>query len=764
MSPTRIASQLIAATLFCCLLIPGDSDSVQAYASTRAPNGALVRWNLASTTQPNVSDGRIYFEIQGNGTRHHSGITGSRSEFEAIQQSFARWRDVAGTNLEFEYRGTTTTASINGNDDRNLIAWTQGTLDDATYAETVVSYDATTGEILDADLEFNDRDFVWDTLPENPSTGSPTLAYIENIATHEIGHFVGLDHTFLSDSTLFATTSRGAFSMTTLESDDRVQLLRDYPASNEGQSATASISGNVSLSGNGVFGAVITLIDTTSGQPVISALSDRNGTGSSAGDYQIDGVATGSYLHVVTPVNSPASLGSYYNGIFTAFTPTVAGVTPGSSGTPAIQRVGPESPVTGANVAVVNLANAFEPNNTSTSAKTTAIGDALCARVETNSDEDWYSFTCQAGEQVSVRCYSYSIGQDLDPYLTIYASNATTKIVSGDANDLAQNFYQASARDLNASAFTADAVNFDALASFTAQTAGLYYVVVRSQKTDEIGNYLLWLTSDRSTPGPDTGTSTLTSNQRSQLAGGADATISIQLRSLTGRSVTTTHNVELLDLSGATPVVLDSSNAAGPAFNFLLSPLVSAGIRTLGARVDGNLMLATLQLPTANAVDPSQSLLVTHARTLAADASDTTVIAVHPRDSGGRLRADSTLAVTVSASAGQLRAGGVTAATVNAEYHSATGTWRATLIAPASEGTISVTANIGGVPIGSVSVLATRDASTDAPAPRPPSSGGGGGGCSLHASSELWRFALMALLLAIAGLFRFGLRGVRYRS
>jgi hypothetical protein len=65
-------------------------------------------------------------------------------------------------------------------------------------AVTSVFAGTTTGTIQDADIEVNTENFVWDDLAMRPANGKQDL---QNALTHEMGHFIGLDHNCFSPST-----------------------------------------------------------------------------------------------------------------------------------------------------------------------------------------------------------------------------------------------------------------------------------------------------------------------------------------------------------------------------------------------------------------------------------------------------------------------------------------------------------------------------------------------------------------------------------
>jgi len=89
-----------------------------------------------------------------------------------------------------------------------------------TIAITIVSFDRRTGEILDADVELNQR------ADQNPdgfvfSTGEPTpdTADLPTILTHELGHALGLGHSDQDRAVMWPTAGQGERRIV-LTSDD----------------------------------------------------------------------------------------------------------------------------------------------------------------------------------------------------------------------------------------------------------------------------------------------------------------------------------------------------------------------------------------------------------------------------------------------------------------------------------------------------------------------------------------------------------------
>jgi MYXO-CTERM domain-containing protein len=90
-------------------------------------------------------------------------------------------------------------------------------------AKTTVTYDKETGEILDADIELN---FAFNEL----TVGDGGVVYdLASIVTHEIGHFIGLDHSPDPLATMFAGYDEGSTIQRTLEDDDIAGACEVYP-------------------------------------------------------------------------------------------------------------------------------------------------------------------------------------------------------------------------------------------------------------------------------------------------------------------------------------------------------------------------------------------------------------------------------------------------------------------------------------------------------------------------------------------------------
>jgi hypothetical protein len=107
-----------------------------------------------------------------------------------------------------------------------------------TLGLTTVTFDKTTGEIYDADMEINGQN-VWSYDIKDPSTNVPPSSYdFESIITHQAGHFFGLAHSPDHTATMFYSYDPQSTYKRTLHPDDVAGICSIYPA--DGTRATST--------------------------------------------------------------------------------------------------------------------------------------------------------------------------------------------------------------------------------------------------------------------------------------------------------------------------------------------------------------------------------------------------------------------------------------------------------------------------------------------------------------------------------------------
>jgi hypothetical protein len=103
----------------------------------------------------------------------------------------------------------------------NAILWKK--MGRSTIGATYVWYSTATGEVLEADTVFNKR-YAWAIFPSSPECQNSPDAYdLQNIATHEFGHWIGLDDLYDDadkDLTMFGFSAGGEVKKRTLGTGD----------------------------------------------------------------------------------------------------------------------------------------------------------------------------------------------------------------------------------------------------------------------------------------------------------------------------------------------------------------------------------------------------------------------------------------------------------------------------------------------------------------------------------------------------------------
>ena len=325
---TRIASGAAAAVaMLSAVLVFGYNPFQDNLGTLTAPVPVVSRWNSMpvdwmlnpATPKNNVSNG-------------NSGCNDTLAN--CIQQSltagFTTWANamVAGQDLttaSAQFSGMSTLTMPVFDDCQNVIGFSDTTSSDFstgtiafTEVATVTRQPGTTGPftyqckgtstsmkmcnfddcIAGADMEFNPSEKF--TTSSTPPSGTFNL---QSVATHEEGHLLGLDHSGIGHTVMFPYgDSTAAGQQTQLAADDAIGVSFLYPTANFA-TATGVVSGQVSLSGSGIFGAHVVAINANTGDAVIDGLTAPDGT------YTLTGVPPGSYYVLALPLAGSSDAG-----------------------------------------------------------------------------------------------------------------------------------------------------------------------------------------------------------------------------------------------------------------------------------------------------------------------------------------------------------------------------------------------------------------------------------------------------------------------
>lgn len=107
--------------------------------------------------------------------------------------------------------------------------WRARRYDSQAYAITAVWFSPEDGEIMGADMLFNGRMDRFGVCSNTGCVGDDPETDLRNVATHEIGHFVGLSHSNVAESTMWCGAAPNEVSKRSLSVDDVEGLCKTYP-------------------------------------------------------------------------------------------------------------------------------------------------------------------------------------------------------------------------------------------------------------------------------------------------------------------------------------------------------------------------------------------------------------------------------------------------------------------------------------------------------------------------------------------------------
>lgn len=140
----------------------------------------------------------------------------------AIQTGAAAWRDQSGANIQLVYGGTTSGSSLTMNNKNEVFFRNDSS---GFVAETYWWFDGS-NHFIDADIVMHEN-YVYFA-----GSGCSKGVYLEEVATHEFGHALGLAHSSVPDATMEpAMPDYCDTSQLTLEADDISGIRTLYPPS-----------------------------------------------------------------------------------------------------------------------------------------------------------------------------------------------------------------------------------------------------------------------------------------------------------------------------------------------------------------------------------------------------------------------------------------------------------------------------------------------------------------------------------------------------
>ncbi len=215
----------------------------------------------------------------------------------AIERSLKTWENVA--NIKFETTWTekqSISRAGNAGDGISLITIGQTADNLSLFFGDKNEISAQTRTFFNSKGLITEADIVLNPYQQFSTDGAFGYFDLEATLTHEIGHLLGLEHSFVLGATMYLHQGRNgvydlpAFSPRTLSEDDITGIRTLYGAKSDDQECCGAISGKLILAnGKPAKNTQVWIEESESGRVVSGVLSN------SQGDYFFEGLNPGEY-------------------------------------------------------------------------------------------------------------------------------------------------------------------------------------------------------------------------------------------------------------------------------------------------------------------------------------------------------------------------------------------------------------------------------------------------------------------------------------
>lgn len=244
--------RILAAVSGVALLLVGTlctADSAEAYERTQTCDSfGTYECRDGEVPQPISWPMRcVRYRINDQGSSDFgSGNQLSEELHRLVVEAFESWNDPSCSDFQTAAGEPTSNTTVQYRDDAgydgnmNLVVWRdeewphEGA--NFAFALTSVTYSSEHGTISDADIELNSAQYDFDYLEKSQVGDDDPKVDLQNTLTHEVGHFLGLDHPEdIPQATMYGKAAVGEIAKRELHRDDIDGLCAIYPASDPPQ-------------------------------------------------------------------------------------------------------------------------------------------------------------------------------------------------------------------------------------------------------------------------------------------------------------------------------------------------------------------------------------------------------------------------------------------------------------------------------------------------------------------------------------------------